>query len=546
MKKICVLCGKEFDAVGRNASRRKYCDNIHYVKCQYCGKEFIVEDPANGIPKTCSKECANKLKIKKMQETMQDKYGITNPSQNSEMLKRAASSRKSVSAQTVSKYKITMLSKYGTDSPIKVPEIRQQIENTNLQKYGEINPAKSDIIRQKISISLQSEESQFQYKETSLSHFGTERPAQNEVIKNKMKETCERKYGTEWATQNSEVQKKISESMRKVYSENPEISKKIIESVNTTCKLKYGVDWPCQLSQCREAANSIISSRNKEIAEKIESLGLTVELEKHIGKYSFDLCIESIKTLIEINPTYTHNAVGNHWNPNGLDSKYHKNKSEAAKKHGYRCIHVFDWDDENKIINLLQPKTSTGARKCEIGLVFEDDCDAFLDKFHLQNTCKGQVVRLGLFYQDQLVQVMTFGKPRYNKNYEWELLRLCSDSKHLISGGAERLFKYFVNTFNPQSIISYCDLSKFTGSVYYKLGMTHLRNTAPTKVWSKWDSKITDSLLRQRGYDQLFGTDYGKGTSNEALMLEHGWFPVYDCGQAVYEWKGTVDDKTNL
>lgn len=72
------------------------------------------------------------------------------------------------------------------------------------------------------------------------------------------------------------------------------------------------------------------------------------------------------------------------------------------------------------------------------------------------------------------------------------------------------------------------------------------RNTAPTKVWSKWDSKITDSLLRQRGYDQLFGTDYGKGTSNEALMLEHGWLPVYDCGQAVYEWKGNVDDKTNL
>ena len=538
MKKICVLCGKEFEAVGRNASRRKYCDNMHYAKCQYCGKEFVVDDPANSIPKTCSKECANKLKIKKMQETMQDKYGIINSSQNPKMLKRAVASRKSISTQSVLKYKNTMLSKYGVDSPIKVPEIRKQIEDTNLQKYGNINPAKNSEIKHKISKSLKSEEVQNKYRETSLSHFGTEWPAQNEVIKNKMKETCEKKYGTEWATQNPEVQKKISNTVRKVYSENPEISKKIIESVNTTCKLKYGVDWPCQLSQCREATNSIISSRNKEIAEKIESLGLTVELEKHLGKYSFDICIESIKTLIEIDPTYTHNAVGNHWNPNGLDSKYHKNKSEAAKKHGYRCIHVFDWDDESKIINLLQPKTSTGARKCEIGLVFEDDCDAFLDKFHLQNTCKGQVVRLGLFYQDQLVQVMTFGKPRYNKNYEWELLRLCSDSKYLISGGAERLFKYFVNTFTPQSIISYCDLSKFTGSVYYKLGMIHLRNTAPTKVWSKWDSKITDSLLRQRGYDQLFGTDYGKGTSNEALMLEHGWLPVYDCGQAVYEWKG--------
>ena len=26
---------------------------------------------------------------------------------------------------------------------------------------------------------------------------------------------------------------------------------------------------------------------------------------------------------------------------------------------------------------------------------------------------------------------------------------------------------------------------------------------------------IIDNLLRQRGFDQLFGTNYGKGTSNE-------------------------------
>ena len=47
---------------------------------------------------------------------------------------------------------------------------------------------------------------------------------------------------------------------------------------------------------------------------------------------------------------------------------------------------------------------------------------------------------------------------------------------------------------------------------------------------------ITDNLLRQRGFDQLFGTSYGKGTSNRELMLEHGFVEIYDAGQSVYEW----------
>ena len=61
--------------------------------------------------------------------------------------------------------------------------------------------------------------------------------------------------------------------------------------------------------------------------------------------------------------------------------------------------------------------------------------------------------------------------------------------------------------------------------------------STPAKVWSKYPNKITDNLLRQRGYDQLFGTNYGKGTSNEQLMIQNGWLPVYDCGQAVYTWR---------
>ena len=43
--------------------------------------------------------------------------------------------------------------------------------------------------------------------------------------------------------------------------------------------------------------------------------------------------------------------------------------------------------------------------------------------------------------------------------------------------------------------------------------------------------------MRQRGVDQLLGTDYGKGTSNEALLLEHDFVEIFDCGQATYIWQ---------
>ena len=99
------------------------------------------------------------------------------------------------------------------------------------------------------------------------------------------------------------------------------------------------------------------------------------------------------------------------------------------------------------------------------------------------------------------------------------------------------MFSRFIKEYNPTSIISYCDRSKFTGTVYTKLGMKLDHSTNPARIWSLGDMKITDNLLRQRGYDQLFNTNFGKGASNEELMLENGWLPVYDCGQDVYVWE---------
>ena len=131
---------------------------------------------------------------------------------------------------------------------------------------------------------------------------------------------------------------------------------------------------------------------------------------------------------------------------------------------------------------------------------------------------------------------MTFGKPRYNKNYEYELLRLCTKFDFEVVAGASKLFTYFIRHYSPASIISYCDLSKFKGDVYTKLGFNLQSVSNPSLHWYNIKTKqhITDNLLRQRGFDQLFGTNYGKGVSNEKLMLEHNFVKIYDAGQATY------------
>ena len=137
---------------------------------------------------------------------------------------------------------------------------------------------------------------------------------------------------------------------------------------------------------------------------------------------------------------------------------------------------------------------------------------------------------------------MTFGKPRYNKKYEYELLRLCSHPDYIVVGGASKIFKHFIKNYNPKSIISYCDISKFSGEVYTSLGFTLLGNPRPSKHWynEEFDKHITDNFLRQRGFDQLFGTDFGKGISNEDLMHLAGFLEIYDCGIDTYIWKGDV------
>lgn len=169
------------------------------------------------------------------------------------------------------------------------------------------------------------------------------------------------------------------------------------------------------------------------------------------GSKELDIYIPSKNIGIEFN--------GEYWHKN--NKNYHLEKTKYFAKRGIRVIHIFgyQWINKQEIIKeklkaiLGVEQEKVYARKCIVKEISVKEKNEFLNKYHIQGEDKS-VLKFGLFYNDELVAVMTFGYPRFNNEYDWELIRYAT-SKHII-GGAGKLLAYFRNHYTG-SIITYAD-----------------------------------------------------------------------------------------
>lgn len=306
-----------------------------------------------------------------------------------------------------------------------------------------------------------------------------------------------------------------------------------LEKARQTCLEKYGVEWACQRQEARLKGQN--SAANLSFEQLLIDNGIEYSREFPIGSYSYDFKIG--KYLVEIDPYATHNSTWGIRDNEPKASSYHKTKSAKAAEQGYFCLHVFDWDDQAKLINRFLSKQDIDIASCEIRELSRQEAKDFLNAYHPQSYTN-DIKRYGVFKEDELVEVMTFTKPRFNKKYEWEIARVCAKPGYHIVDGCKSLLDRFIEENSPSNMIVYCDLAKLDGKFYEKLGFRQLRSAAPSRHWynPKAQRHITDAFLWRKGFDRLFGTDYGKTASNTQLMLEHGFVEIYDCGQATYEW----------
>ena len=236
--RICDACGKQFLPTGRNASRMRYCQRQHYIKCAICGKVRDISLTKGYIVSTCSRKCGNIQKIKQTQAAMLAKYGVANPSQVAGFKEKARASNAVHRDETMAKIRATMVKRYGAAIPRQVPELRAKIDNTMKERYGVVNPSHSKVIREKISQVNKSESVKAKYKATSFAHYGTEYPAQNpdspngwNNVKDKLEATMLDSYGVKTSFQVPECKEKAKQTNLVRYgyeyvSQSPEIHRR--------------------------------------------------------------------------------------------------------------------------------------------------------------------------------------------------------------------------------------------------------------------------------------------------------------------------------
>jgi len=277
-----------------------------------------------------------------------------------------------------------------------------------------------------------------------------------------------------------------------------------------------------------------VSGPEKDVLDFIKAYTDSIEenSRKIIAPYELDVYLPKYNFAIEYNGNYWHTEK------NGKSKDYHINKTNMCKDKGIQLLHIFEhqWNNKSEIFksviaNKLGFSDKIYARKCKI--VELKDCKEFLETNHLQGNCPSSI-KLGLTYNGELVSVMTFGKPRFNKSYEYELIRFCNKLNTIVVGGASKLLKYFEKYYSPKSLVSYANLQWSDGGLYNQLGFIESGISEPNYWWVKGIKTLTRYQCPKHKLKDLLGDKFNPDLSEKDNMQNNGYSRLFDCGNAVF------------
>ena len=281
------------------------------------------------------------------------------------------------------------------------------------------------------------------------------------------------------------------------------------------------------------------SIKEKELLDFIKSLtNDTISNDRNIiNPYELDIVVPSKKIAFEYDGLFWHSEVKK-------DKDYHLLKTEKCIENDYRLIHIFEDEWLNKsdiwksmIRNIFgMTINKVYARNCIIKKINTKECTTFLEKNHIQGWCPSQI-KIGLYYNNELVSLMTFGKSRHfigNSKTEYELLRFCNKLNTNVVGGASKLLKYFIKEFNPSSIITYADRRWSNGNLYNKLGFKYSHNSKPNYYYIIGATRKNRFNFRKSVLIKKYNCPLN--ISEKEFCKQQKWYRIYDCGTMVFKW----------
>ena len=536
-----------------NAFKEKYGENIINAFQSNEVKEKIKK---TNIEKYCVKNPFASEEIKeKIKKTNLEKYGVENYSQTDEYKERVKITWNNKSKEEINKKtektKKTNLEKYGNEIPQSLDVVKEKKNKTCLEKYGENSYSSTDEFKKRINNSWKSKtiieinDIVKKRKNASLEKYGTENPNQCQEIKEKKKKTCLEKYGVENYTQSDEYLIKHRKNFRNNYydkfvillsnknislllSKDEYINSDILKFKCLICNNAFETDKTNpQNIYCPHCFKQRYSIKEKEVLDWIKTIysGEIIENDRVILKgKELDIYIPEKKLAIEFNGNYWHNVekVGKY---------YHQEKTLACKEQGIRLIHIFEYEWINKqdiCKSLIKSALGTYnksiyARNCIIKDISSDDYRNFLNENHLQGSVNSSI-RYGLYYQNELLAVIGFGKSRFESG-EIELHRFCCKLNYHIPGA---FFKLIKNS-NISNFITYVDLAHFSSEGYKKLGFKEISVTEPNYKWVKGDTALNRFSTRKHKLPLLLEI-YDNNLTEEQNMLANDYYQIFDSG----------------
>ena len=248
-----------------------------------------------------------------------------------------------------------------------------------------------------------------------------------------------------------------------------------------------------------------------------------------------DIFIPSLNLAFEVDGVWWHCEVYK-------DKNYHLNKTLKCQEKGIQLIHITDlsWNTKREVWkNFIRNKLKKNsvkiyARKCIINELSVHEKNSFLEENHLQGKDKSDI-KLGLYYENELVSVITFKKSRYNKNYDWELVRFASKGNINVVGGFSKLLNHFIKNHNPTSIITYAHRIYSNGDLYKKNGFELLKINPPS--YSYYDRSNAVIIDRMNATKKMLMKRFNENDDSKTehqIANDNNLFQYWNCGTIAF------------
>lgn len=449
------------------------------------------------------------------------------------------------------KKKETCASRYGVDHPSQLESVKKKKKETSIKNYGVSHPRKSKIVVDKT-------------KETCLAKYGGTGPASSRQVREKMVKTMKARYGYSSPQQVPAIREKTLktniEKYGKEYHYQTHISDRALDLLRNPDWLReqhhnnqkshlmiakeLSVSPSCVDHWARqhniETKYHNTSAEESEVEEFLTSLGINFQKNDRtvLGGKEIDFYLPEHQLAIELNGVYWHSELAGK-----TSNQYHINKTKECLTKGIRLFHVWDteWNNltpivKSRILNAIQHVSVSRvyARGLIVREVSTDEKRKFLNQNHLSGDCPSSI-NLGLYDKNnQLISLMALGKPRYNRKYKFEILRLCSLLNHSVVGGASKLFTYFLRTYSPESVISYADRRWGEGNVYSNLGFVYSHSSGPSYFYTKNYRTLENRTKYQKKKLSEKLSFFDPLLSEWSNMMSNGYDRIWDCGCNAY------------